>query len=1577
MPRLQCAVQILPTKTSLQSMRYVSYVYIMSAISLIVYNAGQIFCAKCTSDIVNGETLGHFGKVRVCKFCYSNLQPSAKTTVAGPLAHQERGDLSNNDDACTGGAPLHATTRPQTPRLHFSTPTTRNSYDDDYMIANIRRSSAEFDGHQPPTPSPSLSMYQREDQDAGGHKKGFLPKRPRSRTITMNSIMMDNTPLPSDLVRSSIKPTLPFRRNSLNSTTLDGGGLPLSGITPLTDAKDNPTTWKWDKVPQSLSSLMEGRNSVEIEGDINDQPKAKDGRLEDIKTSGSSSDHSSKRDSLTGRPARKRTYSLMKNASVAALDTMAMTRVQKNDSENTSSNGYRRHRRQSSTCTGMELDLMSMDYMRKMLNQMLQECPDEVKDNIGEWESTITKLLLKMVDRVRQDVRGGDEIDIRHYVKIKKIAGGNPKDSFYVQGVVCTKNVAHKQMVRKIRNPRILIIKFPLEWSRDYQGDQQLQSIKRVMEQEKDFLKKLVNRIIALKPSVLLVLSHVSRIALDFLVKNDIVVAYNVKPSILDAVARCTGANIISSLADLNTDESVLGFCGVFEPKTILHDMLPNRRKTFLIFRDCPADLGATIILRGGSIDALQAVKKVLDFMVFVVHNLRLETIFHKDVAKTLSSCITQREPGKEAPAAGKQTDCSVLLEDGEEGLVAIQQVIHRYQNALLSASPRVMIPLPHLLSRLCETEKSLVKVLKDHGLSLSSVYSKEASPPNELSQMPEYFQAFEHDLTNESEYSRLLEEHHHRWRAFETYVGSDAEELNPSYHQQLVVLYATVCCETAVPCHDPELRMFEYYRPDSDVTLGQYVEDVTTYSNMICTSVMCERTMMEHYRTYAHGNAQICVSLERIEAPPAVMNADAVLMWSYCKECDADSILVPLSEDGWKYSFGKFLEVVFHHRGGPPAQDAWCPHSIYRNHTLYFAYKGIAVKFEYTPIVPYDILAPATRLHIDPSVQVNIKDAASDSLRSKIVQFYESIIERNKSFQLDTVHPTKREQCKLHLEDLSHRANSEKKQMLQFLQNVYATTPPTDTLSLNIVRIKMQMHVLQWKLVYAQFVRQYVVQINRRKKHQQLDNTPMETADLDARTKRLTNSADLPLLDVGIDGYDEFFCGGSQENTKDEKFLAMPVLGTSPSSSSSSQRIRDTETSGSSNDPDIQNRIEDESSSSESDSSSAEEEDTRAARRLSLELLQKKSKRASLSMSRLPRPHDIDRREGKQQEDRCQQQQQQRDYRRNKRLSYPAGAKSERMPLPMSSRDYKRLADLLPSLDSGDISKSRSSPPLVSRLLRSYQSGQPASNSNEIRNKLSSLESQIVNTSPLQHQQQQQQQKQLARKQPAKDRKTPAEYKTKIPVRSIQHPLKQQQQRDHTRSDEPSNNKTTAKDDHRKIRFAPKVENHGERRVRGVRQRLPSKASIEVYTTLRELVHEDSEDEFSASESDLSSSDDDDEEEGQKDGEEKQQQEEHNMFFSMMDTDEFDESLGRELSPKLRRHHSDILQRRTSANAVPHLDFDGYNDLEKSHESKEEKDASVKDTQNLTVSDFRSFAEKNGLNNRDNNNPFENIGEI
>jgi 1-phosphatidylinositol-3-phosphate 5-kinase len=847
-----------------------------------------------------------------------------------------------------------------------------------------------------------------------------------------------------------------------------------------------------------------------------------------------------------------------------------------------------------------ELSIASLDHLRKLLHTSLTDLK-YMQDNpalLPKYEHTLFDLVLEMVISIKPDVRGGDDMDLRHYLKIKKIPGAKPSDSHYVKGVVCSKNVAHKQMIRNVDDPRILILLFPVEYSR---VGNQLLSLEPVLSQEKEHLKKLVARIIALKPSIVLTKFNVSRLAMEYLLAENIIVVHNMKKSVLQAIARCTGASLIPSIDKFPSGDISLGHCGRFEIKTLVHEMIPNRKKTYLLFDQCSAELGGTIVLRGADQLTLGSIKRIVDFMCYVANSLKLETCLLRDsFAKSKiradpgnmgsntettrlrrasdsllslpSLLISEADNASQTPPAIplentpphiSQTINGLGITEVEQRHRSIDGSIEMYREALVSISPFVVVPPPYLLTKIKEVE---VKILEmehlmaqeetnhDHVLTPGST-----TPVNATFDQKQEANFISHTIVHvdsgtsplKDELDLLLDQRHQLTRAWYASMPDMFSHLTAYHHQHLVVLYFNVCTATTVPCHGPEPLFFQYYNQNSDITLGHYLEDLCGNSQRICSSSMCERSEMLHYRSYVHGQARINVMIEKFECPQPGMN-DIILMWSYCQRCNNPTPVVPMSQNTWNYSFGKFLELSLYQADVQCRADI-CPHDIARDHVRYFGFKDLAVRFQYDEIDLLEVAPPPMKLVMFTKVHSKLREDQYQTYRSKIAAFYQSIIERNKHFNMDILDPTKVDAAKKELTEMSENAAAEKMAMLQALQSVYATTYSTDILSLNQLVFHFFRSASAWDQAYSYLLRKYLPQdtdIGKIASSGLRKLLPSDKViDIDARAERAIDTGDLPVLDVGLDSLPLSIASDAHFTftNEDNHIHTVPALGASP----------------------------------------------------------------------------------------------------------------------------------------------------------------------------------------------------------------------------------------------------------------------------------------------------------------------------------------------------------------------------------------------------------------------------------------------
>lgn len=291
-------------------------------------------------------------------------------------------------------------------------------------------------------------------------------------------------------------------------------------------------------------------------------------------------------------------------------------------------------------------------------------------DHRQEWIHQLLTLATRCCATVEPNVRKGDLLDVRPYVKIKRIAGGSCLDCAYLSGVVFRKTVTHKRMAKCLQKPKILLLAGSLDFYA--RNESHFASLDTLFEQETKYLEILINKIMKLKPDVVMVGRSASRKAQEMLLRADVVLIQHVKASLLNRIARQTGASIISSTDHIMNQfgTSVLGHCERFrlvtfrdneaydasvEPRTsaereaalCAHQLgekvwdgamavksgLAKRgvANTYVMLEGCPKNLGCTIVLRGGNRAFLAQVKNVLRFLVHVAYNLRLETTFLRE----------------------------------------------------------------------------------------------------------------------------------------------------------------------------------------------------------------------------------------------------------------------------------------------------------------------------------------------------------------------------------------------------------------------------------------------------------------------------------------------------------------------------------------------------------------------------------------------------------------------------------------------------------------------------------------------------------------------------------------------------------------------------------------------------------------------------------------------------------------------------------------------------------------------------------------------------------------------------------
>jgi 1-phosphatidylinositol-3-phosphate 5-kinase len=258
----------------------------------------------------------------------------------------------------------------------------------------------------------------------------------------------------------------------------------------------------------------------------------------------------------------------------------------------------------------------------EILKQLLK-----LKNLSFDWFDIIINLVWQSVHLVKPDVKhDNDSMDIRSYIKIKKLpcmASMTKQDSKIINGLVFTKNVAHKQMKQDIKAPKVLLLRSSIEYQRT---EEKLCSLEPILHAESQYLRNYCSKLLLRQsPNILIVEKSVARTAQEFFLQSDISLVLNLKSSLMDKLGRFLQADPMYSIDD-PIRKPKLGFCSRFHVET--YELEGKQLKSLMFFEGTPTNLGCTILLSGASNSELTIVKSLMKFMIYVVYNSKLEHSF-------------------------------------------------------------------------------------------------------------------------------------------------------------------------------------------------------------------------------------------------------------------------------------------------------------------------------------------------------------------------------------------------------------------------------------------------------------------------------------------------------------------------------------------------------------------------------------------------------------------------------------------------------------------------------------------------------------------------------------------------------------------------------------------------------------------------------------------------------------------------------------------------------------------------------------------------------------------------------------
>ncbi|KAK6465031.1 hypothetical protein DFJ63DRAFT_300934 [Scheffersomyces coipomensis] len=699
-----------------------------------------------------------------------------------------------------------------------------------------------------------------------------------------------------------------------------------------------------------------------------------------------------------------------------------------------------------------------------------------IVENQDKWKHVI-KNVLDYVNYLKLT----DTLDIKQYVKIKKILGGRISDTKFMDGLFMTKNIDSKKMPSTINNPKIALLTFPLEYLK---SKQQFISLRIIHSQQNVYITNLVSRLISLEPDVIVVGDSVCGLAESLLAEAGITVISNCKPQVIERLSRYTKAEVFQTVNDLSFKKGTLGSCQKFEVKKF---MFENKVKSFIFFTGTDMQSGFTIQLRGGDDTLLTSIKYVFETLLPGYLNAKFEKSLMDDEMSSFSGITTNHKilefksildeiaNDTEIDKEQENNACEFGLE-----IIDVQNSFALFNHRKLSLSPASSFSLPTPLSNIIESYYKFHKFFKKNQLiqttdnidHIDPLWLDDLKVNFSLDLLPNREQDLLSNLrfASESILKSLISEYHSKARIWTNYMRYFPALLEPS--KGIDVLRSTVSIKHATPCAGPDIVAIPYYA-DKDSCLGSFIDQIFHESITECDE--CGESHLDHYKTFVHGGAKLDFILEKFEGitnQQDFQGKNQRVMWSYCKECKYTTPIVAMNDNTYYYSIGKFLELSFYGENVIPTNPN-CNHDFYINHVRCFGFNDLVIRIEYSKIDTFEVIPPKKQLEFIADVDIKLKIESYNFIKTRTDKFFESVSKRLNRVKIDIF--DKGEDGIKVIEDFKIKLEDQISNIKEKTLHIYNSSSPTSHLGLNIILRELQQLGVSWDTEFNDFEHKFL----------------------------------------------------------------------------------------------------------------------------------------------------------------------------------------------------------------------------------------------------------------------------------------------------------------------------------------------------------------------------------------------------------------------------------------------------------------------------------------------------------------------
>ena len=214
---------------------------------------------------------------------------------------------------------------------------------------------------------------------------------------------------------------------------------------------------------------------------------------------------------------------------------------------------------------------------------------------IHGYSDYLSDIAIDAILQVAEEADGGYTVDLDN-VKIEKKPGGSLTDTEFIKGLVIDKEAVHADMPKLVRDAKIGLLNAAMEIEKtEFDAKIHIESpdeMQAYLNQEEDTLRGMVQKVKDAGINVLLCQKGIDDMVQHFLSREGILAARRLKKSDMEALARATGAKVVTNVDQLNADDA--GYAATVEEKKIGDDKL-------IFVEGCRNPKAVSILIRGGT----------------------------------------------------------------------------------------------------------------------------------------------------------------------------------------------------------------------------------------------------------------------------------------------------------------------------------------------------------------------------------------------------------------------------------------------------------------------------------------------------------------------------------------------------------------------------------------------------------------------------------------------------------------------------------------------------------------------------------------------------------------------------------------------------------------------------------------------------------------------------------------------------------------------------------------------------------------------------------------------------------------